>query len=55
MHMARGYDPTVEERREAITSAGANMPADVVCLQEVWNKDDIDYVVANLWSKWHDV
>ena len=30
--MARGYDPTVETRLEAVTSSGASMPADVVCL-----------------------
>ena len=53
--MARGYVPDVDIRLEAVTAAAANMPGDVICLQEVWTKEDIDYVVANLWSKWHDV
>ena len=38
MGLARGFDPTVDLRLPLAAEAAAKMPADVVCLQEVWTQ-----------------
>ena len=53
--LARGFDPTVDLRLKSVSEAAAQMPADVVCLQEVWTQQDLDEVKSMLWSTWHDV
>ena len=55
MALARGFDPTVDLRLQAASEAAAQMPSDVVCLQEVWTQEDLDVVKSVLWSNWHDV
>ena len=44
MGLARGFDPTVDLRLQAASEAAAQMPSDVVCLQEVWTQEDLDVV-----------
>ena len=38
MALARGFDPTVDLRIPLAAEAAAQMPSDIVCLQEVWTK-----------------
>jgi endonuclease/exonuclease/phosphatase family metal-dependent hydrolase len=44
--LARGYLGLVDERREAMGRALAQTPADVVCLQEVWDPADVAALIA---------
>ena len=44
--LAVNFVPYAEERRDAVAEAVAGLDADVVCLQEVWQDEDIDAILA---------
>ena len=44
--LARGFVPGADSRQAAIGTALAGVDADVICLQEVWEQDQIDAIAA---------
>ena len=44
--LAGAFIPFESQRRTAIGAAIAQMPSDIVCLQEVWREEDKDAIVT---------
>ena len=55
MFLPLGLEETVEIRLEATTAAAASIDADVICLQEIWRFEEVEYVSSQLKEKFVDV
>lgn len=53
--LAVGYVPHAEARLEPAVAAVASVDADVLCLQEIWLLDQVDYVATQLATRFGHV